>query len=330
MIVQPKYTAQSAARYPSNIDETAASIFRALHRMRVALWFDAGAPTSLLLSIAWSGSVYVAVGVAAGDAYIVTSPDGVTWTERANPKNFNLNKVTWGNGIFVAVGNPDGADAYLITSPDGVTWTERSNAKNIRLNDVVWSGSLFCAVGHADGSDAYVLTSPDGIIWTERSNPKNLNLLAVEWGAGLFVAGGAIDGDGYLITSPDGINWTERVTPVNSQIEGIAWNGNLFVAVGGSFIHSSPDGINWTRRSSISVSNLGAIFDGIMWWVFGGVAQFALISFDGVAWFPITPPVDQSAGAVPVRDAVYDGKRFLIVGGNSGADAFIRESASLV
>jgi hypothetical protein len=36
----------------------------------------------------------VAVGAADGtDAYVATSPDGITWTERANPKNFGFNNV---------------------------------------------------------------------------------------------------------------------------------------------------------------------------------------------------------------------------------------------
>ena len=124
------------------------------------------------------------------------------WFERSNPKNFSLIGITWGAGLFVAVGAADGIDAYVITSPNGITWTERANPKNVLLNAVAWNGSLFVAVGVADGTDAYVITSPDGIIWTERANPKSVVLDAVAWNGSLFVAVGGADGtDAYLITS---------------------------------------------------------------------------------------------------------------------------------
>ena len=153
---------------------------------------------------------------------LTASPDTVTWTERANPKNITLAHVTYGNSLFVAVGFADGTDAYLITSPDGITWTERANPKNETLLYVTYGNSLFVAVGFFDGTDAYLVTSPDGITWTERANPKNVTLRAVAYGAGLFVAVGSADGtDAYLVTSPDGITWTERANPKNVQIEGV-------------------------------------------------------------------------------------------------------------
>jgi hypothetical protein len=44
-----------------------------------------------------------------------------------NPKSILLNDITFGAGLFVAVGDADGVDAYIVTSPDGLTWTERAN-----------------------------------------------------------------------------------------------------------------------------------------------------------------------------------------------------------
>ncbi len=40
-----------------------------------------------------------------GGGTILTSPDGVTWTRRASGTTQHLHAVTYGNGLFVAVGS---------------------------------------------------------------------------------------------------------------------------------------------------------------------------------------------------------------------------------
>src|SRR4030067_108863 len=91
-----------------------------------------------------------------GALQFTQSADGVTWTERANPKNANLKSIGWSGTQFVAVGSSDGVDAYIVTSPNGITWTESANPKNVALRDVAWSGTQFVAVGASDGGDAYI------------------------------------------------------------------------------------------------------------------------------------------------------------------------------
>ena len=124
-----------------------------------------------------------------------------TWTERSNPKNFALNGITYGNGLYVAVGSADGTDAYIVTSTDGTTWTERANPKNVALLGITYGNGLYVAVGDADGTDAYIVTSTDATTWTEQSNSKNFSLFGIAYGNGLYVAVGNPDGtDAYLIT----------------------------------------------------------------------------------------------------------------------------------
>ena len=55
-----------------------------------------------LRRVAWSGSMYAAVG--AGGA-IVTSPDGSTWTPRTSGTTNSLYGITWTGAEFVAVGD---------------------------------------------------------------------------------------------------------------------------------------------------------------------------------------------------------------------------------
>jgi hypothetical protein len=52
--------------------------------------------------------------------------------------------VTYGNGLFVAVGE----DGAILTSPDGVSWTRRTSGGNL-LYGVTYGNGTFVAVGEA-------------------------------------------------------------------------------------------------------------------------------------------------------------------------------------
>jgi hypothetical protein len=111
-----------------------------------------------LNSVVWTGSQFCAVGSADfPDAYIVTSPDGVTWTEQVNPKNATLNGVCWTGKLLLAVGNAIALEStYITTSPNGADWTFYSSLKNAQLNAVCWNGTQFSFVGVADATDALI------------------------------------------------------------------------------------------------------------------------------------------------------------------------------
>ena len=61
-------------------------------------------------SVTYGNGTFVAVGEG---GTILTSPDGVSWTERASPTKDFLNGVAYGNGTFVAVGK----DGAILTFP---------------------------------------------------------------------------------------------------------------------------------------------------------------------------------------------------------------------
>lgn len=277
---------------------------------------------------------FVAVGQADGvNAYMVTSPDGHQWQERSNPKNFGLNAVCYGNGLWVAVGAQDGTDSYIVTSPDGITWTERANPKNVVLLSVTYAAGVYVAVGSSDVTDAYVLSSTDGSTWTERTNPRNVTLRSVVHNGTLFVAGGQDDlTDCYLITSPDGTTWTERTTPKRASIQSIAYGNGIHVAyadASGGFgigLFTSPDGITWTDVTAAALTANGIT---VGYSVVYGDGVFILLtankdfiySFDGAAWFKVPKPTEIFLGAV------YGRSQFVFVGTeDNGAEAAIYTS----
>ena len=101
-----------------------------------------------------------------------------------------LDGVTYGNGLFVTVG-----EAGLInTSTDGIYWTERHTGTYSILFGVTYGNGLFVTVGNST-----ILTSSDGISWTQRYSGTSHFFLKVTYGNGLFVT---VGNSGTIHTSP--------------------------------------------------------------------------------------------------------------------------------
>jgi hypothetical protein len=108
---------------------------------------------SLFQSVAWNGSIFVAIGLdsTATASLCSTSSNGITWTYRSGFTSAfagtQANAVRWNGSLFIAVGN-SGACA---TSPDGVTWTAKSALAvavgAIALNAVTYNTSKIITVG---------------------------------------------------------------------------------------------------------------------------------------------------------------------------------------
>ena len=144
------------------------------------------------------------VGVAAGNGLfavigqsgsgtgwsIRTSPDGITWTERATGATGYFAGIVYGAGRgFAAVGSRTGSTTTMgiaLTSPDGITWTAQPDATtsiDTTILALTSGGGLFVAVGFGGA----IFTSPTG---------------ALAFGDGKFLSAG-------LGTSTDGVNWTQ-------------------------------------------------------------------------------------------------------------------------
>jgi hypothetical protein len=246
--------------------------------------------------------------VAVGNSLVMTSCDGINWTQRVAAAANGWRAVTYGNGKFVAVAN-SGVGNRVMTSVDGVTWATQTSASDVEWYDVKYANSLFVAVSLSGGPNS-IMTSPDGITWTMRVAADAAAFYSITYGAGLFVA----VGEGICNTSPDGITWTTRVIENNGWF-GVTYNGtNLFVAVaydGTNRVSTSPDGITWTPRTAASQLQ----WHGVEWGngVFIAVANSGtddriMSSPDGITWTTRVPP-SNSAWV----ELVYGGGKFLAV-----------------
>ena len=173
------------------------------------------AATANARSLAYGAGVFVAVGNGAASS----SPDGITWTNRASfPATLTAFSVVWNGSLFVCVGsNAGSAGTVAATSPDGITWTSRTIVSGI-YTFLAYGAGLWVALSGFNGSvyGSYA-TSPDGITWTSRLGPNN------------FTDGGLVFANGFFLmmatnsssyhTSADGINWTS-----------IGWGGTRAIA----------------------------------------------------------------------------------------------------
>lgn len=151
---------------------------------------------------------------------ILTSPDGESWTTQTSGVSETLYSVTYGNGLYVAVGGNN-----ILNSSDGITWNVLMSDNSIELYKVAYGNGLFVAVG-AGGK---IVTSEDGTSWTNRSSNVYQRLVNVQTdGSGFKIAGD----DGVILTSNDGIVWSKEQSGETTRLKGLASNGSILLAVG--------------------------------------------------------------------------------------------------
>ncbi len=278
-----------------------ALLFSAAHSQWVST-VQSFQPSQKLQSVAWSGSVFIAVGSGGG---IYSSPDAITWTPSVFPVTGTLKAVIWGGGRFVAVG----AD-LILTSSDGIAWVSQTLRIGSELLSVTWTGNQYVAVGGSGTGNRRIVTSPDAVTWTLQKNVpgSDVILYSVAWENNTLVAVGGYDGStnlstiyistdgvdwtqilhhlkftaayfsviwahnqfvvcgygGVVATSPDGMTWTERESGITTPLYASAWTGSQFVALGadGGFT-SSPDGSSWTTAEAGTATQ--AIVHGMLW-----------------------------------------------------------------
>ncbi len=226
---------------------------------RGLVWTSRSSGTSMFLSrVAYGKGTFVAIGL----KVVLTSPDGVTWTNRTpsfhEHNGYSLLGVSYGNNTFVAVGT----GGTVLTSPDGVTWTVQIKGTGLNpsgvvdddLGSVAYGNGTFVAVG----INGAIATSHDGVAWTFRlSGVQAVGLRSVAYGNHTFVAVGVDKGvhnngyyGGVILISPDGVTWTKSLDTAN-QFSAVTYNSGTFVAVGDKgTILTSPDGATWTPGNS--------------------------------------------------------------------------------
>jgi len=279
-----------------------------------------------------SDGLFVTVG---NVGTILTSSDGISWTERTSGTTNNLYGVTYGGGLVLTVGD----NGTILTSSDGSTWTSRTSGITDNLYGVTYGGGLFVTVGY----NGTILTSSDGTTWANTSankrttlryfsKPDAPHLYGVTYGDGLFVT---VGGNATVFTSSDGTTWTENGQKLRSNwvdgqyFKAVTYRKKLFVLVGRKGkIMNSPDGITWKKRKAgTGMSLMGVTYSPtcgkVEWkgWDAGlckngifvtvGKGGKILTSFDGNWWVKRT-----FKGASWIYAVTYGNGTFVTAGAN--------------
>ena len=271
---------------------------------------------SLLSSVTWSGTAFVAVGTSLDGErdVLMQSSDGLTWstthvadrcpvrlpgtTPPACEYRAGLSKVIWAGSQFVAVGRETvpglGSFALILTSPDGLTWTQQAkdaipvgadiDVYGMGMNSVAWSGTRFVAVGRATDDSAALWTSTDAGNWSVGALPPlpaapQFTLRDVIWGRGQFVAVGwggtlppiAVRASATL-NSADGVSWQPNAGALPlSALSAVGVGPTRFLIVSTTDYATSTDGRNWAPMVAASACGAGgALWDGLRWIGVGG------------------------------------------------------------
>jgi hypothetical protein len=219
---------------------------------------------SRLKDIAYGNGRYVAVGKSGN---IVTSPNGLDWTNAVVEVDGDLDAVAFGNGLFVTTGEimapihfttnvyfyPQQTVAVVLVSSNGVNWTVGRAPDDSLLPDITFGNGVFVAAS-STYPGPFTYTSTDGLRWTPHKI-GNASAYRVTWGAGKFVA---ISGVSFFY-SPDGANWILTTnSPFGGGISALTYANGEFVALNGAgATHHSSDGIAWHENPAPNSSAQG-------------------------------------------------------------------------
>ncbi len=253
-------------------------------------------------------------------AYILTSTDGITWTQGtfASPFSSQLFTVLHTGTSWLAAGLSS-PPSYAV-STDGLTWTTRGSTTGDGLIRGAYGNGRFVFTN--DGNRAN--TSTDGITWTRsfivgNAETFNVSFSEIVFANGaFFVAARDATFNSAVYTSTDGATWTPAAAPIADSSGGaffIDHDAGKFVLGGNGGLFTSTNGTTWTKRTSalpaystgteavgeVSVAN-GVVF---CLGLHGGISTSA----DGVTF------TRRGSGSIQALSGlVHDGTRFVATG----------------
>lgn len=212
--------------------------------------------------------------------------------------------VAYGNGAFVAGGNP------TRVSSDGQSWemggklTFDFNYRGIEF--VPTAGGTFIVTGES-GTQRAISYSHDGKAWLAASERPELCGQELRGVAGSEAAMIVVSARGHVCRSTDGDTWT--YAPVTERFTSPPlWTGSEFWIYSGAQRFKSPDGQAWTSQDiepkNIAIGPLARSPDGTLvaandgWQVWYEKQQF-FRSTDGVHWDVL--PMTAFTGSHPIN-----------------------------
>lgn len=197
------------------------------------------------LGVAYGGGKFVSLSSNynfANGSQVMTSTDGITWSESDAGVDKQWISMTYGGGKFVAVALQSATPndtALVATSTDGLNWTSQTAVTGKFWYSITYGNGIFVAVSSL-GSGNQIMVSTDGETWTTRSVPVSKSWTSVAYGNNTFVVIGY--GSGLLTNGVLAPPTVSGVAPTSGTTAGgttITITGTLFapgatVTIGGA------------------------------------------------------------------------------------------------
>ncbi len=260
-----------------------------------------------------------------GNGVILSTQDGITWTEVLDTDGVIVQGIAYGEGTWVAVGRyfnqeESRTDSTVFRSFDGVEW-ERHDfeaGENFFVRDVAFgAGDRFVLTGSPPGalSSSVLVSTNSGQSWTPANDPLEFAGQSLTWNGANFAVAGA---NGGVAFSSDGLQWETRNADSPMALRHILYADGLWVAAGLSFqgnrepgLLYSTDGVEWEETVlPYANSTPTAILH------FAG--QFLTVGLDGATLKGNHPenlqPVANGLRR-PLSGIAHNGARYVAVGG---------------
>jgi hypothetical protein len=297
----------------------------------------AGEAESSFGCVAFGNGVFVCAGYSNAPGFW-RSADGENWIFASVPGQRSLFGITYGSGLFVAVGYglsiTGSEETKILTSTDGVGWVEQNLHVHSLFRSVTWASGRFVAVGApvatASGMKILIATSANAVDWELQSYPEAFSLYGVSFGNGTYVAVG--EPYGAVLRSSDAVNWRAEDPDVLSVLTAITSARGLFVSVGSlGTIRTSVDAIDWTPQDRGIFMDINGI-NGItcssnLLVAFGGrydlFQSTILTSSNGLDW-----KASSTGGDTVLQHMIYEQQKFVGVGFDGHGEAGILTSTN--
>ncbi|MFO1500144.1 MAG: hypothetical protein U1G07_17430 [Verrucomicrobiota bacterium] len=202
-----------------------------------------------LRGITFDEGLFCAVGGSATGGLAATSSNGADWQwHKLGPSFFH--DVTFGNGLFVAVGDFGATAASL----DGSAWEVGTAGGRDSMFALAFGEGRFVGAGFGyEGTNLIGVTfsSTNGVAWLRQ--PHETWVESVAYGNGRFVAGTA---GGVFLVSEDGVGWATEACCGGPPLSALTYEQGRFIALGGEFrqafegvVLTSADGLTWECHS---------------------------------------------------------------------------------
>ena len=208
------------------------------------------------VSIVDSNAKYIAIA-GTNNAYQTPAGLGTAWTA-GNAFSTAMASLTYGSGVFVAVGGTNGC----VSSVNGQNWTARTipTLGAGTYTAVTYGNNKFLAISSNNGT----AHSSNGSSWTAGGNlPGALSTwTSVAYGNGRFVAI-ASNSRSVAYSYDTGVTWNSSPAGLPSAVNWthVSYGQGLFFAIasGTPICATSSDGVTWTQRAMPSSTNWSAL-----------------------------------------------------------------------